>query len=304
VPALHETLQTKADGSGDRPVASAAGPVASRLSYELSRAPSERPRAAVAEPTTPATAAAGTPPGEPALNDYVANARPISTVPPEPRDRTREIQKEAQNPQYREAPRAANASGGRVFEGRDVTVKPRAESSRPVLPGESAPAKTPESSAANPASVATGAPGQLQSPVAIDPGPESSAPLKSPEASASPPLKTGAGDEIESRFQATRDWLATAAHSTHTIQLMGASNEAQLASHLHVLLKLLESGKVYVFRTIAQGKPSITVIYGAYPDRQSALTALDDLPAAAAAYRPVLRTVSGIRAELKQHGFD
>jgi septal ring-binding cell division protein DamX len=235
----------------------------------------------------------------------VANARPISNVPPDPRDRTREIQKEAQNTQFREAPPAASAANGRVFEGRDVPLKPKAEAPpRQIVPSPSAPAKPPEPTAANPASGATGAPAQLQSPVAVDPGPESSAPLKSPEANVAPPVRVALGDAVESRFQATRDWLASAPQTTHTIQLMGASNEAQLNSHLQVLLKLLESGKVYVFRTVAQGKPSITVIYGAYPDRQSALNALEDLPSAAAAYRPVLRTVSGIRTELKQHGLD
>jgi septal ring-binding cell division protein DamX len=120
---------------------------------------------------------------------------------------------------------------------------------------------------------------------------------------ASPAAPKGAdGDYIESRFQATREWLAGAPQTTHTIQLLGTNSEAQLRGHLQSLSKVLEPGKLYVYRTMAQGKPSISVVYGAYSGRQSALQALDDLPSAAAAYKPVLRTVNGIRAELKQHG--
>ena len=40
-----------------------------------------------------------------ALPERVANARPISAVPPDPRDRTREIEKEAQKAEYREPAR-------------------------------------------------------------------------------------------------------------------------------------------------------------------------------------------------------
>jgi septal ring-binding cell division protein DamX len=46
------------------------------------------------------------------------------------------------------------------------------------------------------------------------------------------------------------------------------------------------------------------VVYGSYADRRSAQEALAGLPSAAAAYHPVLRTVNGIRTELKQHGKD
>jgi len=55
---------------------------------------------------------------------------------------------------------------------------------------------------------------------------------------------------------------------------------------------------------VAQGKPSITVVYGSYADRQSAVQALEKLPAAITANKPVLRTVNGIRTEMKQHKTD
>jgi MSHA biogenesis protein MshM len=75
-----------------------------------------------------------------------------------------------------------------------------------------------------------------------------------------------------------------------------------LRVQLKSLGSVLEPNKIYVFRTVAQGKPAMTVVYGAYADRKAALEALDKLPAAVAANRPVLRTVNGIRTEQKQHG--
>jgi hypothetical protein len=73
--------------------------VAGRLSYELSE-PSVDARDLVSQPSAPEAAVAasapekapvpGVPPGE-----YVLNARPITAAPPEPRDRTSEIQKES-----------------------------------------------------------------------------------------------------------------------------------------------------------------------------------------------------------------
>jgi septal ring-binding cell division protein DamX len=85
---------------------------------------------------------------------------------------------------------------------------------------------------------------------------------------------------------------------------MGVNNDAQLTAHLQTLAKVLEPSKIYVFRTVAQGKPSVTVIYGSYADRKAALEALQKLPPAIVANRPVLRTVKGIRAEMVQNRTD
>ena len=76
--------------------------VAGRLSYELSA--SVDSGNGVSEPVSPPSVAA-TPaqPKGPAPDvmpgEYVANARPITTVPPDPRDRTPAIQKESRGGQ-------------------------------------------------------------------------------------------------------------------------------------------------------------------------------------------------------------
>jgi septal ring-binding cell division protein DamX len=108
-------------------------------------------------------------------------------------------------------------------------------------------------------------------------------------------------DPLEARLAATREWLATEALGTYSIQLMGAEDATQLKHHLNVLAKSIEMNKIFVYRTIAKQKPSLTVLYGSFGDRREAQQALKELPASLKVYRPILRTVQGIRGEMRQH---
>jgi len=110
-----------------------------------------------------------------------------------------------------------------------------------------------------------------------------------------------ATDPLESRLAATREWLNTAAQSTISIQLMGTNEPKQLKGLLNEIGKILEINKVFVYRTIAKQQPSLTVLYGSFDNRRAAVEALDKLPGSLKANRPILRTVQGIRDELKQH---
>lgn len=289
--------------------AAAAGtpPFASRMTYELSRLP-EEPLPVVSRAPIPAVvpaarASAVVPrPVEPPRGTRVADARPISTRPPAPRDRTAAIEQEAQKIEYREAPRdAALVRNPKVFEGREVDVTNRRLAGMPTKPIT---ADGPLDARIEQA----GAPVRGVSPIA--PPPEKSATpgavADAADVAAAPTAAAITADRasVDERLAATREWLNVAAKSTHTIQLMGTRSEAQLDVHLKSLGQLLEPNRLYVYRTIAQGKPSITVVYGEYADRKSALLALDKLPPALAANKPVLRTVNGIRAEMKQHKTD
>jgi hypothetical protein len=89
--------------------------VAGRLSYELSAPPDSRdamsePRASPAPVTAESTeqaVAADVVPGE-----YVANVRPITAAPPDPRDRTPAIQKESRSAQsIRANPKQSDGEG-------------------------------------------------------------------------------------------------------------------------------------------------------------------------------------------------
>jgi DamX protein len=100
---------------------------------------------------------------------------------------------------------------------------------------------------------------------------------------------------------ATQEWLGQGSKNPYSIQLLGADNAGQLKNHLNVIRKYIEINDIFVYRTVAKQKPSLTVLYGSFEDRQAALEALAKLPASLKAYKPVLRTMQGIRAEIAQH---
>jgi septal ring-binding cell division protein DamX len=298
---------------------------AARMTYELSQAPPEPAKINPPAPRAPAADdIAAQRDSLPQTSDVVASrvqhARPIIASPPEPRDTTREMEKEARRAEYRE-PQARQTQPApeqpRVIDGRDVGLpaKPPAVATRAIGPSPVAPRAEPEAglrgaergnaqagssggkSAETPA-LATGAVVAGVTPIGRAPEPQ---PKREPQPQAETAV-AGPPDTVEGRIAATREWLAGAAQTTHTIQIMGANSEEQLKIHLKSLSKLLDPRKIYAFRTVVQGRPAITVVYGAYADKQAALQALENLPAAVSANRPVLRTVNGIRAEQKQHG--
>jgi type II secretory pathway predicted ATPase ExeA/septal ring-binding cell division protein DamX len=112
---------------------------------------------------------------------------------------------------------------------------------------------------------------------------------------------TAAGDLLESRLEATREWLNGEAHTTFSIQLMGTNDPEQLKDLLNGIGKFVEINKVFVYRTLAKQQPSLTVLYGSFDSPRAAREALDKLPESLKSNRPILRTVQGIRAEIKQH---
>ena len=111
----------------------------------------------------------------------------------------------------------------------------------------------------------------------------------------------GAPDLLDARLAATQEWLSREAQTTFSIQLMGTHDPQQLKNLLNSMGKFVEINKVFVYRTQASQKPSLTVLYGSFSNVRDAREALDKLPESLRANRPILRTVQGIRAEIRKH---
>ena len=126
-------------------------------------------------------------------------------------------------------------------------------------------------------------------------------PLEKPPAAPSPTAQVGNDTLIQTRLRAGTEWLASAGNNAHTIQLLGADNPQQLKNHLNVITKYVEINEVFVYRTLAKQKPSMTVSYGSFADRGAAQEALNQLPPALRATKPILRTALGIRTEIAQN---
>jgi type II secretory pathway predicted ATPase ExeA len=135
-------------------------------------------------------------------------------------------------------------------------------------------------------------------PAAVQPAPApSTAPAETVASEVSPPAP-GLDAIVEQRFAASRAWLADAPPTAFSIQLMGVEDESHLKRHLNDLAKSIEINKVFLYRSVANRKALLTVLYGSFVDRRAAQEALDALPAELQANRPFLRTVRGIRAEI------
>jgi type II secretory pathway predicted ATPase ExeA/septal ring-binding cell division protein DamX len=167
-------------------------------------------------------------------------------------------------------------------------------------PAEQAAATVPAATPTTPATTAQ----EPAQPVAKNPELPAKTPIITTDkqvAGANSQPSPSAQNDVELRLAATKDWLAQGDKNAFSIQVMGVDNPSQLKHHLNVLRKYVEINEIFVYRTIAKQKPSLTVLYGSFDDRRAALEALAKLPAALKAYKPVLRTKQGIRAEIAQH---
>jgi septal ring-binding cell division protein DamX len=105
---------------------------------------------------------------------------------------------------------------------------------------------------------------------------------------------------LDARLAATETWLASQPADTFTIQLTGSDSTSMLKRYLADLGRSMQTSQIFVFRTRASGRPSMTVTYGSFPGRKVAMEALQALPADLKRDNPLLRSVKGIRAEVRQ----
>ena len=105
-------------------------------------------------------------------------------------------------------------------------------------------------------------------------------------------------DLLEQRLLATQRWLDQAEGGTFSIQLLGSNDPALLRNYFETLSKYIEIEKVFVYRTLANQQPSLTVMFGAFDRRADAVKSLEALPDELKINRPYIRTVQGIRSEI------
>jgi MSHA biogenesis protein MshM len=136
-----------------------------------------------------------------------------------------------------------------------------------------------------------------------------SPPISSLPASGGEPMAPGlsndpgpsSGDLLEQRLRATSQWLEQQNGSAYSIQLLGSEDPELLREYFKTIGKYLEIEKVYVYRTVANQRPSLTVLYGNFTDRAEVNRMLSSLPGDLKANRPYYRTIHGIRAEIARH---
>ena len=91
----------------------------------------------------------------------------------------------------------------------------------------------------------------------------SAPPRRAPVASASNCASRRAGTAL------ARDgpWLGEQNGGFYSIQLLGSDDPELLREYFKTIAKYLEIEKVYVYRTVANRHPSLTVLYGTFATR-------------------------------------
>jgi septal ring-binding cell division protein DamX len=106
-------------------------------------------------------------------------------------------------------------------------------------------------------------------------------------------------DILTNRINATNVWLSNQPPTTVSIQLMGASSDAQLKTDLEILSQQMELDNIYVYRTKVNNQPFLSVLYGSFANRFEATEALKKLPLELQKNHPQLRTIAGVLQETK-----
>jgi MSHA biogenesis protein MshM len=105
-------------------------------------------------------------------------------------------------------------------------------------------------------------------------------------------------DVLDQRLLVTDEWLAQQNGASYSIQLLGSNDPELLREYFKTIAKYLEIEKVYVYRTTANRRPSLTVLYGTFATREEVMRALRSLPDELKLNRPYYRTLQGIRSEI------
>jgi septal ring-binding cell division protein DamX len=109
-------------------------------------------------------------------------------------------------------------------------------------------------------------------------------------------------DIIANRVDAMNRLLKSDTARPFSIQLLTTGNEEQLRNHLKAIAKFVEVNDIYMYRSVAQGRPAVSVLWGTFDDRQAAQDQIVDLPRPLRANRPYVRSMDEIRAELDRNG--
>ncbi len=130
----------------------------------------------------------------------------------------------------------------------------------------------------------------------------SATPAAADSASPAPPALTGKlaklGSQTRARIEATRSWLANVPDQHWFIQLLtaDAGNAEEIENFVAATVQATGGeDQVRVYVADIRGNPRIGVIYGDYPSREAALSALQQLPASLRALKPFPRMVKWLR---------
>lgn len=107
---------------------------------------------------------------------------------------------------------------------------------------------------------------------------------------------------IEQRIQQTHQWLETAAEDSFTIQLilLDVWAKVEVDNYLQQASQSLDTNRLFIYQASIRGRMVYSVLYNEYPERSLATQQLKQLPAKIRQNAPYLRTVKGIKADIRK----
>lgn len=128
------------------------------------------------------------------------------------------------------------------------------------------------------------------------------APIPAPRATAPVPVPGAASTASAAPLALSRAWLQAQAPARFTLQLaLGDSDPRKLERQLRKLDEELGTGNVHLFPTRLGTEPRLGLLYGSFATRDEALAMRQQL-VREWSYQPQLRTVSGVREEIRRTG--
>ncbi len=127
-----------------------------------------------------------------------------------------------------------------------------------------------------------------------------------PQGKPSPVASAPLPNLLQQRLDATRAWLDKEDEAHFSIQLMIADSDAEALSRLERFFQrnALELQQLYVYPSSLTGKSGFGVLFGNFATRDQALASMAGLPREMKISRPIIRTVRGVKAEIKEQGHD
>lgn len=122
-----------------------------------------------------------------------------------------------------------------------------------------------------------------------------------PQANPFPSVTTPIPSLLQQRLEATQAWLGKADEAHFSIQLMAIHSDAESLSRLERFFRgnAQELQQLYIYPSSLMGKSGFGVLFGNFSSRTEALASLASLPGEMKISRPIIRTVMGVKAEIK-----
>ncbi len=148
------------------------------------------------------------------------------------------------------------------------------------------------------------APAMSQAPSAAPPAaiPVAATAAVAPAATGAVPSKAAPADAVAARLAAGRDLIADKSGARFAVQLMvtDARQRAYLENYLAEAGKALELERLFVVPVGGADTPRLGVLFGAFREQGEAIDALAALPANLTQFRPFVRSIDGVREDVRR----